>query len=623
MFARDIINSTNLRLNFPEHYKELFSSCQVVVSTSDSFFWAGEYARFYGGMAILQKVPTKNLVGLEVLSENKILMNNALYGFDTVTNSFRKVHFDPAKESRLINFLEDYWQILDPKGKIKGFKIHLLSESHCGGGLGSTGVVLGCLATALMILAEKVKVEEVKNWQKAKVDDLLKKEEYASFRKTFRLAWRMTAASRGGNSSGVNSFAAMIASPYPILYFSKSKDKFMLQNKLDPVKFAANHYEAIEKIPFWGGKMEEVFSLDVPQPWPIDIGRVYSGNLVNTEHIFKMLSSLGRDVDSLQKLIEGELAPKAFAKNLTVHSLFDFEAQDRQTCSHQDYLDILNIISIKMMFALKDLFTIGPGEEGMRKFVECIHQAQDFGHFLGHSTPFLDRICQRFVSVVAQENDFNIAGAKIEGIGKGGHILFIGPAGTISNKVIKEAQNLAKSTGKDIFLDWASWIDGFGESGLEVEQSLPQGIYSSFVSPQSFRMVTYFDGQTETKILNVEEFDKAIKDSDLALITPDHKISIKGTYLSSKEIPSAKATIDIFKKVLASKTNKISNKAFINSSYGQSRYDLQSKIFIPLKKTLQRIAKKKLDFQISGGMYDNFTVSLNCQKIKITLIENI
>lgn len=622
MAKRQKINSISLRQNFPSYYQDLFSSCQIVVSTSDSLFWAGEYARFFGGLTILQKLPTKNLVGLEIINEPKICFAEKLYGFVPSRNSFEHVPFDPAKDERLLAFLQRYWPKLDIEGKIKGFKIHILSESHCGGGLGTTGVYLSCLAAGMYLLAGKVTLEEINKWQICSTAELINSPKHINFRNIFRLAWRLTAVCRDGYSSGATSFAAMLHSPYPIFYFSKNMAKYINPASISLRNDLAN-CEIIESVPFWGGKMEEIFPLLMPQPWPIDIGRIFSGTLINTETIFKMLSKLISDIDKLQNNINKELAPKTQVGHLDINSLFDFSQERNEYCSYLDFLDIFNILSIKMAFALKELFIAGPNEESLRQFISSIHQFQDFNHFLGHSTPLLDEICRRFTTIIAKENEFNLAGAKIEGIGKGGHILFIGPTGTMSDRMTTKAENLAKELGQDIYLDWASWIDGFGESGITVEQFIQAKKYSEFISDQANRLTTFIKGTQETKIIEPNKVETMIKDFDLSLVIPHHRLFIKGIHLSSKEIPSAKSTIEILLKILDHPRHKISNKLFADSSYGQSRYDLQSKIFIPLNKALQKYAKRKLDFQISGGMYDDYTVTLNPNNIKIALIESI
>ncbi|KKQ18865.1 MAG: hypothetical protein US31_C0001G0052 [Berkelbacteria bacterium GW2011_GWA1_36_9] len=621
MIQRDIVNSTNLRQKFPEIYQDLFSSCQIVISSADSFFWAGEYARFFGGLTIFQKLPTKNFVGLEVLDEKKFCFNNTLLGYNPSNDSFEKIPYEPAKEIRLINFLKDFWPTLDPTGKIKGLRIHILSESHCGGGLGSTGVVMACLAATLLVLAGKISTDEIEKWETATVDDLLHNDDYLDFKKVFRLGWRLTAICRDGNSSGATSFGALMHSSYPIIFFSKNINNFLNHPTIRSPRENLENCQIIEEIPFWGSTLEEIFPFRTPQPWPIDIARIYSGNLINTEHIFKSLSKLNTDIEKLEETINKELVLQIKNKDLSLKNLLDLENEHNQKFSYHHYLDIMNVTTVKLLLALKNLFTVGSSEELLRQFINVINQKQDFNHFLGHSTPLLDKICRQYVDVIAKENELNVAGAKIEGIGKGGHVLIIGPNGTMTDKFTKETEKLSEEAKKDIFLDWASWSDGFGESGLKVDQFLPERKYSSFISPQCCHLSFYKNGNCQTKLIEPENLKKIIKESDLAFLISEHKIYIKGKVLSSKEIPSAKATIEIIMKIIENPQLTIKNKSFNNHSYGQNRYDLQSKIFIPLNKALQKIAKKKLDFQIHGDIYDNFSVSLNIKNLNIALID--
>jgi mevalonate kinase len=622
---RPTINSETLRQNFPTLYQELFSSCQVVVSAADSFFWGGEYARFFGGMAIQQKLPLKTTVGLEFLTEKKFCFGN-LYGYNPTKNKFEQQPYDFAKTIRLTNFLKEYWPTLDPQGRIKGLRIHFLSESRCGGGLGTTGVLMANLSACLLLAANRVSIEDISGWNNANVDDLLNHTDYESFRTVFRLAWRLTAINRDGNSSGATSFCAMMKTQYPVIFFSKNINKYLDHPSIKEPKTNLENCEIINEIPFWGSKLEEVFPLRLPQPWPIDIVRIFSGTSINTENIFKSLLKFKGDIEELEETVNKELAPNVHTEELDIRYLFnsgtDVTEKNRQF-TYNNYINIFNITTIELLLAIKDLFLLGPNEDSLRKFVGVIRQAQDFNHFLGHSTPILDDICQSFGQTIAAENEFHIAGAKIEGIGKGGHIVCIGPADTISDKLVDQAHTLSEETKKDISIDWISSTDGFGEAGLTVEQFIPKSLYSSYVSPQCQRLTLHSNANTEVKIIDPQQTQDAIAGYDLTLFMPEHKILIKGKVLSSKEIPSAKATTDIIYKILQNPDFKIPNSAFGDTSYGQSRYELQSKIIIPLNKAFQTIAGRKLDFQVHGGMYDDYTVSLNTKGLKIAVVDCI
>lgn len=200
--------------------------------------------------------------------------------------------------------------------------------------------------------------------------------------------------------------------------------------------------------------------------------------------------------------------------------------------------------------------------------------------------------------------------------------IWLGLRGCLGCEIRTEEQDHHVNAG-EIYVEGASWIDGFGESGLIVEQFLPKSKFSSFVSSQSCQLTAFHDGSEENKIIENCDLESVIKKYDLTLSVSDNKVYIQGQVLTSKEIFSAKATIDIFKKLLKNPDFKLSNREFRQTSHGQNRYDLQSKIFIPLNKALKKLAKKEIEFKISGGIYDDFRVSIDPKNISIVIINDI
>ncbi len=614
MEKRGVINSKTIRENLPKVYEDFFSRCQIVVSTSDSFFWVGAYARFFGGLSIQQKLPTKNLVGLEIIDEEKFCFADKLYGYNTITREFDDIKYDHIKETRLNRFLKEYWPQLEKTGKIKGFRIHILSESHCGGGLGTAGTLMSCLATAMMILSKNLTIQEVKKWEDEPVQELLDDEGNKNFWKTFRLAWRLMAISRSGHSSGATSFAAFLKTAYPILYFSDNVSELMEENAND------TQCEFIDKAYYWGGKMEEIFLSRMPQPWPVDMARVYSGHLINTESIFRIFLKASTDMKGLKNSVEHELLGKKIIADEFAH-IFGFLSKEKN--AYEPYIKIFKMLAVKLLLSFNEMFNLGPDQENMQKFFYTVRQIKDLDHFLGHSTPLLDKVLEKLDTMVADNNEYNMAASLIEGIGKGGHLVFTGPAGMMPENINSEISKMAKETGKNIYLDWASWIDGYSEDGLIVEQYLSENIYSEFTSTECLALISYCQGKSEKKIIDCSKKEEIYKNFDLVLDEVERKIIIKGEVLSSKDIPSTKATIDILKKIIESVDCKIGNGTLANTAYGNNRYDLQSKIVIPLNKALEKNKLHKINFTIHGGMYEDYSIGADLKNIKLAIIENI
>lgn len=612
MSTRPRINSQALQERYSSYYGDLFGRCKVVVSSSDSFFWSGEFARFFGGLAILQKLPTKDYIGLEILETETICFADSLYGFSPSENEFISIKSDAAKEKRLLSFLNKFWATIRSDSSPKGFRIHLLSESHSGGGLGTTGVYLTCLAAAIYILAGKISSKQIEDFMNYSSEELINDANHEDWRKIFRLGWTLTSVARDGYSSGASIFGAMMHTAYPIFYASDSNQAG---------GFVRDKLKNIDDRKFWGAKIEELFPVEMPQPWPIDMGRVYSGTLINTETIIKMLSKFNLDVQKIEQKIDRELVPKI--KGISAGNLFDLDNSSGEYCSYMDFVEIYNMLSAKLSFAIKDLFTDGSSEDNLRQFFMTVEQLQDFGHFMGHSNAKLDSLCEMTKDIISKDNEFGFSGAKIEGVGKGGHILFAGPVDTFSNKIYSAIEKKAEETGEGIYLDWASWIDGFGESGVTVEQSLSEGKYSSFVAENSVLLRQYANGVRSESVVGQDYNQKVGDQFDIVFDLVSGKVTVRGKALHSKEMPSAKSTCDIFNKILKSDGYKITNKAFLASSYGQSRYDLQGKIMTPVKRVIETYCNKKFNFSITGGMYDDYSVSININNLKIAVIEKL
>ena len=153
MLIREPLNSKILQEKFPERYREIFSKCQLVVSSPHFFTWAGEYVGYFGGTMLLQKLPFRLYVGLEIISSvsrggsrgEKISLADDLFSYSLAENKFKKDQLEHSAKERLLKFLNDYY--LKEKGRAS-LKLHLLSEAPFGGS-GSSGALCSALALAI------------------------------------------------------------------------------------------------------------------------------------------------------------------------------------------------------------------------------------------------------------------------------------------------------------------------------------------------------------------------------------------------------------------------------------------------------------------------------------------
>lgn len=596
---RSTINSQTIQEKFPDLYKEFFSKCQVVVSTDDSFFLAGEIARFFGGLSIIQKLPTKVYLGLELTSE-KIFDWGERYGYSPSEDQFRRLFSSyPVRAQRLYCFLSSFWQKLVRKNK-GGFKIHTISESRRGNGLGSTGTTRALLSTALLILAKKIKPSSILKWKRKQTSSLISD---PTFCQVFSLARKLSAIARAGQSSGATSFSALLESSSPILYLSQDTTSLQKDPSLQLPCSHLDYCSIFEKLSFWGAKMEEIFNLKIPLIWPIDLAALYVGSEVTSEIILKSIYEFKENLEKITL------------------SLKKWIPQEKDIW--EDYQSIINITSPKILYFLRKIFE-RPTEESLKEFFVALDEGQEILTHVGASTPLLDHIYQTLLDEAGKYPETLRGGAKLGGMGKGGHFIFVTPAGTFREEIYEVIKKLRRETKKDIYLDWASWQDDFGQDGVKVEQSLEDGIYSDFLLPDSYNLTLFIKNQPpQSFLVSQAQLEDEKKKIDLLLDETNHKIFLKGKQLHSSQIPSAKATISILRIILLSKSKEVSCEQLPESSYSQSRYDLQSKITSPLSKLVKEKTGKNLEFQISGGIYENFSVGLKPTEVLIGLVKRI
>src|SRR3972149_5105321 len=622
MEKRTKVNSKQISENFPEYYQELFSECEIVPSSADSFFWTGEYVRFYGGLTVFQKLPTKVYVGLEITPEPKVSFAEKLVGFSPHQNSFSNLLFEPAKEQRLISFLNEYLKTLFVKGKKIGFKIHILSEAHCGGGLGSTGVIMTCLATAILLLYNKIRPSDLEEISSLPVQLQIQNHQ-SKFNQIFRLAWRLTAIPREGQSSGATSFGAMLHTFQPMVFVSENIEPIQNHPSVITYKNQLENCQIFEKLSYWGASLGDIFGLKESIAWPIDIARIWSGSMINTENILKSISRIKNDLQELRDFTTKTLAKKLNFDSTKEKPFFYLPIQKDIKCEScwQYYIDVLNFSSLKIILGLGKLFREGASEAILRDFFDSLCNAHNLAQYLGTSTPILDHIYQNLMEEAYRVNETVGGGVKLESIGKGGHVLFVFPPATLWQQIDQTIAKLRDDTKKEIWLDWASWIDGYGNEGISLEQYIGAKIFSKNLSPDSIRLSLWQKGQlVQRKIISVQEKEHLKDKFEIVLDSSENKISFCGNTVTSRKMPSSSATIAILALCLKSGNSAIKNKD-LPSAYGQSRYDLQSKIALPFSRACQKYCQKKTDFTIHGGMYDDYSLYLEPNNLEIVLIE--
>ncbi len=603
---RDSLNSRILKERFPEVYKKFFSKCQLVVSAPHFFTWAGEYVAYWGGIAILQKTPLRIYLGLELspVSSNRgnIIIENDIVSYSIKEDKFKPDQYEHSAQERLLDFLND----TEPSFKIEKqtLKIHILSELPLRA-TGSTTAMSSALAVLLFLQSQVLKPNDIKGWKDSFSSDLIQNNKF-KFDSVFRLAWKILAAFRGEYASGTAVFAVLLPSFLPVFYCMAGKKNLNL-----PIEVETN-YDILEKVPVFGGRVEELFHLKKIPSWPIDFALISLGE------------SRGVSSFSTQKLQDifreaNKFVDKDFKKFFNLKKeLKPFFC--RKNDIWQANLQVMNALNIRILMKMGELLKSGQREDILRDFLRAIDKHQILFLLLGVN-PLQINIANSIIHQEASKVDDLGAGVKSASTTKKDIILVAVPAGRMSKIIERAALRIKKELNLELQIIYASWLDGIEQEGIKIEQDLERKIYSGFISENTVYVRDFSQKNPVNLLLSSEEFNKRKKEIDLLLIEEEGKIYIKGKPLTSKELHSKKATIKLLKILLEKRGQEVLNSELPRSSYSQDRYELQGKIIIPLIKAIEKRTKKKLDFKISGGII-NFSLKLNPNLVKIWLVKN-
>jgi len=595
-----------------EVYQKFFSENPLVTSAPGSFFWAGEYSVMEGGLAITQKIPLRVFVGLTFNSSKEIELKSTK-NFQYSTNNFIEFEYEEPLKTKLLSFLDNYL-----KERNFGLIISTISEIPIGCGLNTSGAFAVALATAILLLNKKLSLQDIVNFQKTPISQLSQNE---NFDKVFRLAWKIECILHGDISSGTTAFTPFIFGDYPVVYFSEKRGGAF--DDLAPgcrfPKNIAGQYDVLDKIFYQGISFNELFKFKTLPSWPIDFGLIYSGDVrttATTNIAVEEVRDILKDCSFLNQKIFGK-----YLENKPYPDFYNIGLEKEWRKLWDKYIDALNVAVLETLNAFGVILKEGLTTEGIKKFFRAINSQHLILKVINLSSPILDYIGDFIQKEVKRLKDEYGAGCKLLGSGKKGDILFAVAYHGLRDSIDRIIKQMREETKEDIWLDYASWIDGIEKEGIKIEQYLDEKIYSKFISPGSLLLEKYFgENPPQLELISLENFEKKEKEIDLLLDIPDKKILIRGKKITSEDIPSSSATIKILLKLLENLGKSVYNRDLPASVYTRDRNELQSKITSPLINVVKKLTGKVLPLKVTGGLVD-FYLKLESSNITICLLK--
>lgn len=611
MPTRVTMNSRALQETYPDVYRAFFAQNDLVVSAPGSFYWFGDHADRYGELGIKQKVPLRGYVGLRAIPGSSWFFGDGLQ-YVPSDNRFKKLVRHTPRMIRVAELLTSEARRL---GLQKNYCVTTITEIPVSCGMASWAGIAAALATALYLQSGRITIADIERWATTPAATLTSPG--TAFDLIFRLAWKIEALHNADSSSGSAVFTALVNSTLPMVYTTekRSGDRANHPDSRIPTDIG-DDYQILDTIQYWGYRLNEFFGLKTTENWPIDFGLIYSGSASSAEFAIRAAKDVQFELDEVQEQMLAISTKNISDQVQGVPSFLERLRRQPPFGLWESRLAALGEISIEGAMAFKQLFDRGYTNRAVENLFHAIDQYQSHLKIFSIWTPSL-RLMKHELNKMALSEETTMA-AKVTGTGLGGDMLFVTPLYAFEHSIDRLMSNLREHVDARAWLDYASWLDGYEERGVVIEQHLSAQRLSTFVSSGTSIISSWSDGTTLTRTVGADNLPAVIKNFDLFLDPVERALFIRGRELTSEDLRSSKATIAILDILLRNIGKEVPGASF-PVTYAD-RTTMQGKIVGPLCEVYEAKTKKPLPLTINGGLNKRFTLRLDIDGLTIGMV---
>lgn len=619
-------NSANLQEVFPEVYADFFAKSSVAVSVPCVFRWSGEFSMMFGGPATLQKLPLRVYMGLELTSKPGITIGSFKI-YDAPNKLFKNAN-DVERisiESAIDFILENPNEL--PAMDVSGFKLHVISEIPYGHGLNRSDVIAAGLVSLFYVNAKKLKKAEINSWKTRTIKQLIV-DENSNLIKIHRFSWKLNSIYQGDVSSGGCSFASLVPSKnYPLLYCTEKRGGTIANHPKDCLPASTlDNLDIIDSTKFWAENFEEIFDLPALRQWPFDFALIFTGTTRPILNYVKAAETIRSAYDQVANFTLNEMDNLMSIEDRQAKKVPFFYklAQKEHGWGYWNAcLEMTSASATRVIRALEMIFRRGPLDRETLRLTESINQCQSIVAYLNR---FYTKETYKHpayeIKDKIKEGLGEYAAIKMTSIDYMGDFLLVAGYDTIRDELEKIIADTKKETEYNLFTEYLSWVDGFENEGLQIEQDLSEGIYSKYIKRGSMKVKHFNKGIHCATVVREEKLEESKEEIDVLLDAVEEKIYIQGQPISSKELHSQTTTIELLRQLIESENHHISNSEMRRSSYSTNRNELQSKILTPFSRLIERRTGKRLSIKINGG-FEEFNVRMEPSDVKMCIVERV
>lgn len=597
------MNSKNLKKTYVQTYEKFFLENQTIISAPFIINRSGDILNNYSGVSIKQKIPLRMYMGY-TRTANKGISINKIYHLDVGDYQYiesNAVEYAPYFTDINKELEKKYGKLLS---EWEGIQINILSELPRWVGLGFGSILALLLGVVVQKIFWNIDIQKIEDIQNKNINEVIN-DHYSEFHKIMIDALHFDKSIYGMISTGTK-LATFFNGYYPVVSFSDDGDKSLLSEE-----------EIIKRS--YGFRLNSLFPWLRENPYlPIDYSVIYSGKPVLLEQIagnnYKTNRAINKTVKSDFKKMFGNLFSNlhvnripTFYKHLVSPETDEFDVT---------YGKLMGSISLKILHYMSKIYSEWYEEDHMLQFLDSLRKFRQADCVTRKSSKTYLKFIKVFLEsfngpqwyISLSPNDSTIMW---------GSLLAAMPLEWFRKTLINAAEKVSMDFvwSKIIYLNR---IDGVENEWVKCEQDIAQWRYSEFLNSSSCVLKMgdgkVYLGDCETMINDHKKW--------ILLDMLNNKIYINGRKLTSSDIHSQTATVDILKILMENIGKDISNKEFAVSSYSKNKNDMQGKIIIPLIELIQKEFGKKLPLVCKGSIYD-FYLKLNPSDIDIAMIDKL
>lgn len=591
------MNSQKLKEQHLSTYQQFFGKQNIVVSAPFLMKWCDNVLPEYSGVSIKQKIPLRMYIGAKKNETNSMGFQSITYR-DHHTKGFTTtplVEYAPYFR-RIQNYLnQKYADILEKKW---GYDINIFSEISRWWWLWFDAIIALILSTIRNRIGGDIDIKEIEKVLTKDINDHIHTHE--GIKKILTDAYDIDSVIHGKSFSSTK-ISALFNAQYPIVCFTEQDHEIKVSTKR-----------------FWY-RLNELFEW-VKENWylPIDYGIVYSWKPFFLEQVLHKKETNVHIYENVQKKLQPKFEkycediswtkkPKFYTHVLT--------ANTTKTISRV-YGDMMGIVSIEVLYCMIQIFTQGYNDYHMRLFLKSLDKIRYGNYMIRESSEVSISFINKFFWSIKWDRN-SIACFPNNTSVMWWSFCFAIPSEWY-RKIISDAVHDMRTYFEWAEMIYANWLDGIEQHGIKYEQDTQRDIYADCMRWLRYT-IKYTDGGSFFG--SYEECVKRI-DSGIVLDTVHNKMYINGRKLTSSDLHSQAATVEILKSLIENIGEEIQNKILPLSGYAKNKNEMVGKIIVPLVDLIQKECNERLPLFCRGSIYD-FSMRLQRSNIGIALLQKI